>query len=166
MSEIPQVLLQCFTDLDFISGVGDNEKICFGRRQYVSKDSWSGCFIRFYGNESMETTGVLKLKEICLMSAQCYLTFKNKNNFGDAIMEKIINARKGLTRLKLTYDSIDKTIVGSKINSTCIFILDSVIPYSERKQNGFILDKIISNDSDVERILIDDEHNSLEEEEI
>ena len=140
MAKIPENLRLLFLRLDLLAGVGDNQKISFKTNQYFDKDGWNGwygTFSRTLGGERMEVTGIAEVTSICQVAVELYTMYGKDSSYGKTLLNKIVNARKGLNRLKLTYDSIGKTMAGSSINTSGILVLDSIIPDSRKLTEGF-----------------------------
>lgn len=136
---IPENLRICFNNLDFLAGVKDNQKICFKNRYYVERDGWSGiigAILRTIENERMDVSGISEIKSICASAIENY----NSNfypEYREELLDKIVAARKGLNRLKITYESLGKTVVASEIYNSSILDLDKLIPVERKIKEGF-----------------------------
>lgn len=168
---LPEILLQSFSELDLISGVGENEKICFKTGSYISKNSLYGSFHRYFYDEKMDTNGITSIKRICSSSCELYLSYikikenklsnkKSKNeDYEKLLLERLINARSGLSRLKRTYDSLGKTVTGNNISNNGIVILDLHIPNEIKLEKGFLISEDYSNNSKEEDEDEEDDEN-------
>lgn len=139
-----------FCDLDFLAGVGEKQKICFNKKCYVDSDSYYGILYRTISGESMETTGILKLSNICECSKQTF--YKEKNNLPPEVLQifeqKILQAKSGLERLARTYDSAGKICIVNSIKNYGIFVLDSCIDKNKARRLSQSLDDNVSLYSD------------------
>uniref|UniRef100_A0A6C0BCZ0 Uncharacterized protein n=1 Tax=viral metagenome TaxID=1070528 RepID=A0A6C0BCZ0_9ZZZZ len=137
MTKIPENLRLLFLRLDLIAGVKDNQKISFKTNTYVDKDAWIGSILRTIQNERMEVSGISEISSICQCSVELYEMYGSSPPYGKILMNKIVDARRALNKLMLTYNSIGKNMVGSSINTSGILVLDSIIPDERRIAEGF-----------------------------
>ena len=137
-----------FDDLDFIAGIMDGCKPCFGKRYYVSSDSWVGTFWRTLEGEKQATLGNSKIDEICRNASETYAAIKN-GPYGKTLNEKIIKARIGLTRLVATYESLGKYPIANSIRNSGILVLDELISTADKIKYGFMLNPESNHDIDV-----------------
>lgn len=143
MSNLPENLRLLLNNLDLLAGVKDNQKISFKSRTYYDKDGlmnishWLGVFERTLSGERMEVNGIAEISSICKVSTELYEQYKDHRVYGKTLLDKIVEARKGLGRLKVTYESIGKGLVASSINVSGILLLDSIIPDSRKIEEGF-----------------------------
>lgn len=128
---IPESLLRCFNDLDFLADIKDNQKVCFRKRYYVEKDGWSGIYgsiIRTLENERMNVSGIAELRSIAASTLELFNIYKDDKIYGDKFLLKIISAIKGLERLEQTYKSIGKNVESSQIRNSIILSLEALVP--------------------------------------
>lgn len=143
MSSLPENLRLLFNGLDLLAGVNDNQKISFKSKSYYDKDGifnishWMGVFERTISGERMEVNGISEISSICKVATELYPQYSKNKTFGKTLIDKIVDARKGLGRLKLTYETIGKTLVASSINTSGILLLDSIIPNQRKINEGF-----------------------------
>ena len=141
MSRVPTVSLSnLYTDLDFLAGIQDGQKYCFGKRFYVSMD-WVGSLLRTIHNESQSVNGISIMENICTNAAQQYDSYCNNKIFGPTLLKKIIAARHGLSRVVRTYQSIQQNVTASNILNRAILILDNTIPIHIKIKEGIILEE-------------------------
>lgn len=158
---IPESLLRCFNDLDFLSGIKDNQKVCFRRRYYVEKDGWSGLYgsiIRTIENERMNVSGIAELRSISASTIEMFNIYKNDKIYGEIIIKKIEEAIKGLYRLQETYKSLGKTVECSQIKNSAILELESLVYSDLKNKTKFNAEPLLSQDRSIS--------NSSEDEEI
>ena len=144
MSDLPEQLRLCFNDLRFIAGVNDNQKICFYKRYYVDKDGWSGWYgtlMRTFEGERMDITGIANISSICKVAMENHRNYKDDPTYGFDLLNDIVDARKGLSRLKLTYESLGKSVTANKIDTSGIRVLDAIIPLERKIVEGFTIPK-------------------------
>ena len=140
MSSIPSESLQkLFNDLDFLSASLTNQKPCFKNRFYVDSDSWIGYFWRRIDGENQANSGNSEINSICRNASENYESYKNNKFFGIILLNKIVEARKGLDRIRNTYKKLNQISTVSSINNN-ILILDNVIPIDRKITEGFLLD--------------------------
>lgn len=140
MSEqVPNTALSSlYDDLDFLGGIMDNQKYCFGKRYYVGLD-WYGIFLRMRDSESQDINGSFIMGNICTNTAQQWDVYKDHPVFGKILLDKIIKARHGLARVIKTYKSIQKNVTASSIENKAIIILDNLIPHHIKINEGILL---------------------------
>lgn len=144
-SPIPTVHLQnLFSDLDFLAIALPGQKPCFKNRYYVEKQiftsptTWFGPIWRGIDGEKQEVVGNNAIDKICKDASQSYESYKNDENFGPILMDKIVAARQGLDIIAKTYESISKTVIASTIRNGGIIILDNTIPRARKLKEGII----------------------------
>ena len=128
---IPELLVKCFIDLDFLAGIKDNQKANFRKRYCVEKDGWSGLygsFWRTFENERLNVSGISEIRSICATTFDLYKIYKNNKVYGPKFTSKILAAKRGLERLEQTYKSIGKTVEASQIRNSAIIDLESILP--------------------------------------
>jgi hypothetical protein len=125
----------------------EGQKPCFvGKRYYVDKDSYWGTFWRSLYGEKQDVIGNTIMQSICTNAVQSYESNKTNKKFESQLLEKIINARKGLDRIKRTYESCGKITTSNSIGNYML-ILDGVIPEKIKISEGFIKSPNIFTDS-------------------
>lgn len=139
MSALPEQLRLCLNDLRFVGGVNDNQKLCFNKRYYVDKDWWWGSFLRTLEGERMEVSGITKIGSICQVALENYQFYAGHESYGTILLDSIVNARKGLGRLKMTYESLGKNVVANNIETSGILVLDSIIPKERKIAEGLYI---------------------------
>lgn len=138
MSTIPPVSLsKLYTDLDFLAGISDKQKYCFGSRYYTDL-SWMGIMYRIKDNEKQDVNGISKMELICKDAAEQWETYKNHKIFGYTLLTKIITARHGLQRCVETYESQQRPVTSSNVKNRAILLLDNIIPYDRKIKEGII----------------------------
>lgn len=147
MSVLPENLKILLDNLDLLAGVKDNQKISFKSKTYYDKDGifnishWLGVFERTISGERMDVNGIAEISSICKVAVELFPMYKDNKIFGSTLLDKIVEARRGLGRLKLTYESIGKQLVASRINNSGILFLDSIIPHDRKVKEGFCTDQ-------------------------
>lgn len=138
MSSVPPVSLSTlYIDLDFLAGINDKQKYCFGGRYYTDP-GWIGTFFRLRDNEKQDVNGIAKMESICKDAAEQYETYKCNKIFGPTLLNKIIAARHGLERCVNTYQSNQKVVTASNITNRAILLLDNIIPHERKIKEGII----------------------------
>lgn len=133
----PESLQDLFVDLDFISSAMIGQKPCFKNRYYVSGDSYVGYWLRRLDGENQGVNGNSKINSICRNASESYLSYGNNVYYGSALLDKIVEARKGLDRIRSTYRNLNQISTVSSINNS-ILILDNVIPKDRKIFEGFL----------------------------
>lgn len=140
MSSVPPISLQnLYVDLDYLSGIHDNQKYNFSGR-YYSNDDWLGYVLRKFGGESQDVYGIACMENICKNAAEQWDTYKDNKIFNSTLLNKIVAARHGLERCRKTYETKQKTHTSTSITNRAILILDSAIPYDRKISEGIILE--------------------------
>ena len=138
MTTVPPVSLSTlYTDLDFLAGISDKQKYCFGGRYYTDP-GWIGLLFRLKDNEKQDVNGISKMELICKDAAEQWETYKNNRLFGPTLMNKVIAARHGLQRCVNTYESLQKITTASNIKNRAILLLDNIIPHDRKLREGII----------------------------
>lgn len=147
---VPTVHLDdLFGRLDFLALALPGQKPCFKGEYYIDKQSlyspttWLGPIWRSIDGEKQDVTGNVEITKICTNAAQTYASYKDEDNFGPMLLDKIINARQGLARIAQTYDSIGKRVTASAIRNSGIFILDNIIPHERKILEGIVLPPVV-----------------------
>ena len=129
------------TDLGFLARALDGQKPCFKKKYYVTSGSWTGWAYRALDSESQSVNGLAAMISICRRANETYSTYKTDNVHGPKLKTKIIEARKGLDRIRRTYESEGKIIEAENIENQVITLLDNVLPMEDRIREGFTLAK-------------------------
>lgn len=140
----PVSLLNLYVQLDYLAGIKDRQKYNFTDKTYVN-DDWIGFIWRKWGGDNQDIYGISIMANICENAAQQYLVYKENNVFGKELLDKMISARHGLERCRVTYDTKQKTNTVSNIKNKAILVLDNAIPYERKIEEGIILNS--KNDS-------------------
>jgi hypothetical protein len=139
MTCIPtESLKNVFIDLDFLSGIMENQKYCFKNRYYVDKKSIFGSIVRMIDSECLDISGITKIGSICKNAVELFETIQIPT-FKNILQEKIISARKGLERTAITYETLNKNVTASNIRNQGILLLDGVLSNEIKLKEGFIL---------------------------
>lgn len=138
MTTIPtESLTILYTDLGFLAAAMENQKPCFKGRYYVDKNSWIGSLYRLKDVEGQDVSGISNMVSICRRANEHYSSLNEGDNYGEILLEKIIDARKGLERIARTYESLGKTISSENIKNQAILLLDSALPNDVKIREGF-----------------------------
>ena len=137
-SAIPtESLLSLYGDLDFLAKSVIGQKPCFKGKYYVSADTWAGYIWRKIDGENQSITGNSRIISICRNASETYTSKKDDPYVGDMLLTKICEARKGLERIKNTYENLNNISNATNIGSG-ILILDLVIPNERKIAEGFM----------------------------
>lgn len=139
IEDIPESLLDLFTDLDFLAGIADNQKYCFGKRYYAGID-WYGSLLRIRDNESQDVNGIAAMTRICSNASQQLKIYKNNEKYKQSLIKKMVAARHGLSRVVKTYKSFQKHSTAGNIVNRPMMILDYAIPDSIKTSEGIIFE--------------------------
>jgi hypothetical protein len=143
MSSLPsESLYNLYNDLDFLAASMADQKPCFKNRYYVDATSYIAWAWRMLDGEHQAITGNAHINSICRNAFQTYESDNNMIN-KPVLMRKIIDARKGLDRIKTTYIKIGKRSVGDAIGNS-ILILDQIIPDEMAIKEGFRIKDAVS----------------------
>ncbi len=105
----PPVSLQSlFTDLDFLSGIKDNQKINVIKKTYVDKDSWPGSFWRLWDGEKQSITGNFMITQIVKNSVEMFQVYKNVAPYGEQLIQKIVLVSHAIPINRAYYEIIKK----------------------------------------------------------
>lgn len=138
---IPEILKSICKKLSLVGNVGIDQKINFKNEYYINRDSYYGSLLRYFEAEKQSTSGNAYLENLCSETTNIYNTYKNNPCYLKLLYDNIINARKGLMRLRDTYSKInyqDKTL---NCIDGCILQLDFILPDSLKLEHGFILNE-------------------------
>jgi hypothetical protein len=136
----PESLQNLFNDLDFLSASSVNQKPCFKNRFYVNNDLF-GYILRKIDGENQCVNGNSSINSICRNASETYMAIKDNKCFSETLMLKIIEARKGIERIRNTYKNLNHITTVSSINNS-LFILDNIIPQDRKIKEGFLLSNI------------------------
>jgi hypothetical protein len=144
----PISLQNLFLDLDYLAGIKDRQKYNFTSRSYVN-DDWVGFFWRKMEGETQDIHGISAMENITKNAAEQWITYKKHNTFGPELLDKMVDARHGLERARVTYADKQKTNTASNIKIRAIQVLDNAIPESKKLEVGITLKtKTSSEDTD------------------
>jgi len=143
MSKPTISLSKLYGDLDFLAGIGDNQKYSFIERKYINNDLFAILF-RHYRNESQDINGITNIETICTDAVEQFNFYKDNKIFGPKLLDSIIKARHGLNKCANTYKTLQRLTTASNIEIKGIFLLDNIIP-DERKISEGIIHKIEHN---------------------
>lgn len=139
MSTTPPVSLQnLYVELDYLAGIRDRQKYNFTDRTYVN-DDWIGFLWRKWGGENQDIYGISVMENICKNAAEQFIQYKNDEVFGNELLDKMVSARHGLERCRVTYESKQKTNTVSNIKNRGILVLDNAIPIERKLKEGIII---------------------------
>lgn len=139
MSSVAPVSLQnLYVDLDYLSGIGNNQKYNFIDRTYIN-DDWIGYLWRKLGGENQDIYGISIMENICKNAAEQWENYKDNTKFNSILLDKMVAARQGLDRCKSTYEQRHKTSTAGNINNRAIMVLDSAIPLERKIEEGITL---------------------------
>jgi hypothetical protein len=142
---IPEILKSICKKLSLIGNVGIDQKINYKNEYYINRDSYYGSVLRYFESEKQSTVGNAYLENLCNETINIYNTYKDNSNFTNLLFINVVNARKGLMRLRNTYSKInyqDKTL---NCIDGCIMQLDFILPKDIKIEHGFILDEHITD---------------------
>lgn len=133
----PESLSALFVELDFLAASMPNQKPCFKKKYYVAADSWMGYMWRRLDGEEQPISGNNKISSICRNASELFPSYGTNKFFGDIFLTKIVEARKGLVRIRDTYKALRDISTESSVN-TSILILDGLIPIERKIIEGFL----------------------------
>lgn len=137
MSKPPVSLVKLYGDLEFLGGIGDNQKYCFGKKTYIN-NGWIATFWRAIEGESQDINGIATMESICTDAGEHYNHYKNSITFGPKLLDSIVKARHGLGKCVATYRTLQKLTTATNIEIRAIFLLDNIIPEERKLSEGII----------------------------
>lgn len=145
MAKPPISLTKLYNDLEFLGGIGDNQKYSFGERKYTNNDYFATVF-RAFRSESQDVNGILNMENICTDAIEQYKVYIDHKVFGKKLLDSIIKARHGLSRCVTTYRTLQRLTTATNIETRAIFLLDNIIPEDRKISEGIIHKKSISTE--------------------
>jgi hypothetical protein len=136
MTSKPSVALaKLYVDLEYLGGISNNQKYCFGKRTYIN-NGWIATVYRLIENESQDVNGLSTMESIVTDAGEQYNHYKDDKTFGPKLLDSIVKARHGVFKCATTYRTLQKLTTASNIEVMIVFVLDNIIPDERKLSEG------------------------------
>ena len=132
---IPIGLTTLFEDAGFLAAAKDKHKPCIKSKYYVDDHTIVGYITRRWNRDNPDQVKEY-IRRVCEQMSQAIVQY-NDTHFYEIILNKMVQLRNGIERIKATYDAdADKCQIVGHIGDS-ILILDLRIPEHIKQLHGF-----------------------------